>query len=931
MSATPPAPTPPHRDDQRPDPDALLARIREEEARARRGRLKIFFGASAGVGKTYAMLSAAKRLHEQGVDVVVGVVETHGRAETEAMAAGLQHLPPRQIPYRGQVLKEFDLDAALARKPQLILVDELAHSNVEGSRHPKRWQDVEEMLAAGIDVYSTVNVQHLETLNDVVSGITGVRVWETIPDRVFDAADEVVLVDLTPDELLQRLKEGKVYLANQAERAIRNFFRKGNLIALRELALRRTADRVDVEMLRFRRDQSVSHVWQTRESLLACIGPGGDGDRVVRTAARMAGRLEVPWQAVFVDTPATVRLAEAQRNELFGLLKLAQSLGAETASLSGERPVDTLVRFARDHNLTRVLVGRTPARRWRPWRRSFAERLARQAPDLEITTIAVTGRARSRRAGDAAAAPPPPWQGYAWSAGVCALTAVVAAPLYAMFELPNIVMLFLLAVVLVAVRFGRGPAVLASFLSVAEFDFFFVPPRFSFAVSDVQYLLTFGVMLTVALIAGQLTAGLQYQARMATHRERRVRALYEMARDLSGALLTEQIAEICDRFMATEFGARSLLLLVDEEGRVQAPRGAAATTGEAARAPVLAAASGRRAAGEIQVELGLAQWAVDHGEAAGLGTDTLPASPVLYLPLKAPMRVRGLLAVEPESPAPLRGPEQGRLLDTVARLIAIALERIHYVEVAQQSTLQMESERLRNSLLSAISHDLRTPLSVLVGLAESLELTQPTARQSAIIHDIREQGRRLRSLVENLLDMARLQAGRVALNRQWHALEELVGTALRAMAPMLGPRVVSVRLPADLPLVEVDAALFERVLCNLLENAAKFTGPSSHIDIGARADEAHVTMWMDDDGPGLPAGRQEEIFEKFERGEKESSTPGVGLGLAICRAIVEAHGGRIWGENRPGGGARFLIELPRGNPPPVEPETAEAAVHGDAP
>ncbi len=909
----------------RPDPDALIARIREDAARALRGRLKIFFGASAGVGKTYAMLSAARRLCDGGLDVVVGVVETHGRSETEAMAAGFERLPLRDASVRGRSLQEFDLDAALARRPALILVDELAHSNIEGSRHPKRWQDVEELLAAGIDVYSTINVQHLETLNDVVSGITGIQVRETVPDRVFDLADEVVLVDLTPDELLQRLKQGKVYLAQQAERAVRNFFRKGNLIALRELALRRTADRVDVEMLQYRRDQSVSAFWRTRGSLLACIGPGPDGERVVRSAARIAGQLDVPWHAVWVETPRSMRAPLSQRPAALRLLKLAQSLGADTATLADSDPVGAVIGYARTRNLSRMVVGRSGAARWQPWNRSFADRLSAVAPDLEITSIAVArAKTEERPAGRDGVRPATPaaWLPYLWGTLICAAAALVAAPLYPLFELPNIVMIFLLGVVIVAVRYGRGPAVLASFLSVAEFDFFYVPPRFSFAVSDVQYLLTFGVMLVVALIAGQLTAGLQYQAQVATGRESRVRALYELARELSGALLTEQVAQICERFVAAEFDARSLLLRSDDDGRVLASAAGQASAG--AEAPAGKAV--------LAVEAGIAQWALDHGEAAGLGTNTLPASPVLYLPLQAPMRVRGVLAVEPQVAARLLGPEQTRLLETVARLIAIALERVHYVEVAQNTTLQMESERLRNSLLAALSHDLRTPLAALVGLADSLHLTQPppTVQQSAIADRIREQARRLRSLVENLLDMARLQAGRVALNRQWHSLEELVGTALDAMGESLAPRKVLVHLPADFPLVEMDAALMERVLCNLLENAAKFTGAQARIDIGAQAETGRVTIWVEDTGPGLPPGREEEIFEKFERGDKESATPGVGLGLAICRAILQAHGGTIRAENRPAGGARFILELPQGQAPRIgQDEHTELAATAD--
>jgi len=888
----------------RPDPDALIARLRADAARAGRGRLKIFFGASAGVGKTYAMLAAARRLHEAGSDVLIGVIETHGRGETAAMAAGLPRLALRAVSRGSHTLEEFDLDAALARKPALILVDELAHSNVPGSRHPKRWQDVEELLAAGIDVYSTVNVQHLETLNDVVSGITGIRVWETIPDRVFDGADEVVLVDLTPDELLLRLRQGKVYLAQQAERAVRNFFRKGNLIALRELALRRTADRVDVEMLQYRRDRSVAPVWQTRDSVLAAVSGGADGERVVRSAARIANRLEVPWHAAFVDVPDERRGAQQRRAAALQLLTLAQSLGADTALLPGSEPAAALVQFARDHNLSRIVLGRTRPRAWAPWRRALGERIASLAADVEVTTIAGAGRTR-RTSAEAArvsnALAGVAWRSYGASAALCALTALLATALLPVFALADVVMLFLLTVVLVGVRLGRGPAVLAALLSVAEFDFFFVPPRFSFAVADTKYLVTFAVMFAAALLAGQVTAGLNLQARVATARERRVRALYEMARELSGALLTEQIAQIGEGFVDSQFDARSCLVLADDSGRVVAP---------AAAAPA--------------VDTGIAQWALDHAEAAGLGTNTLPAHPVLYVPLKAPMRVRGLLALEPRDASRLLGPDAQRLLDTVAHLIAIALERVHYVQVAQQSTLQMESERLRNSLLAAISHDLRTPLAVLVGLADSLRLTQPppAPAQTALIDQVRDQAQRLRALVENLLDMARLQAGRVSLQRQWHPVEELVETALRAMAAALQPRRVQVQLPPDLPLIDVDAALFERVLCNLLENAAKFTGPDSRIEIGASAHAGELALWIDDNGPGLPPGREEEIFKKFERGDKESTTPGVGLGLAICRAIVEAHGGRIRAHNRDGGGARFLIELPCNRPPAAADEPA---------
>jgi len=895
--------------DGRPDPDQLLDRIKAGEARAARGKLKIFFGASAGVGKTYAMLSAARQQLRLGVDVAVGVVETHGRKETRAQLEGLECLPLKDVAYRDKTLQEFDLDGALARKPALILIDELAHTNAAGSRHPKRWQDVEELLAAGIDVYSTVNVQHLETLNDVVGGITGIRVWETVPDHVFDSADEVVLVDLPPDELLQRLKEGKVYLPQQAERAVQNFFRKGNLIALRELALRRTADRVDEQMLEYRRDQSVAPVWQTRESMLACIGPGPGGDRIIRSTARFAARLGVPWHVIYVETPALQRLSGPQRQRILRNLQLAQQMGAETETLAGSDAVSGVVDYARKHNLSRVLVGREQISPWRPWLRSFADRLGRQAPDLEVIQVAhdvgqiaapVDGAAEEGWLDRLKA----PWTSYAMSALVCAVATLFAAPLHSVFDLTNIAMLFLLAVVLVSVRYGLGPSVMASFFTVAAFDFFFVPPRLTFAVSDVQYLLTFAVMLAVSLVTSQLTTGLKYQARVAGRREQRVRALYEMSRDLSGALLPEQIAEIAQRFAQTELDARCALLPADEANHLMPP---VATP-----------------AGNPAVDKDIAQWAYERENEAGCGTDTLPGHPLLYLPLKAPMRTRGVLAVAPRDPGRVLPPEQRRLLDTFARLIAISLERVHYVEVAQDTTVQMESERLRNSLLSAISHDLRTPLAVLVGLADSLALTQPplTGPQREIATSLRQEALRMNSQVNNLLDMARLQAGAVKLNRQWQPLEEVVGSALQTVRSLTAGHTIQVRLPEHLPLLAFDAVLIERVLSNLLENALKYTPADSTITIGAQQVDDQVRVWVEDDGPGLPAGREEGLFEKFERGQKESATPGVGLGLAIARAIVEAHGGRIHAENRAGGGARFVFTLPCGQPPQIDTQEA---------
>ena len=910
-------------DKQRPDPDTLLAQVQAQERRAVRGKLRIYFGASAGVGKTYAMLAAARKLQADGQAVLVGVVETHGRSETAAMLAGLDVLPPKLVEYRGKSIAEFDIDAALERRPPLILMDELAHTNAPGSRHPKRWQDVEELLDAGIDVLSTVNVQHLESLNDVVGGITGIRVGETVPDTVFDDADEVVLVDIPADELLARLKGGKVYQAQQAERASKNFFRKGNLIALRELALRRTADRVEDDVRAYRVEQSINGIWKTGAALLACVGPRPGGEHTVRSAARLAGQLGTEWHAIYVETPTLQRLPAAQREQILNTLKLARDLGASTAVISGADIAAAAVEYARGNNLSKIVMARGHPT-W-PWRTPHIKSIARQAPDIDLIEI---GEASTEPApAKPAAAEEPDGEidnsgrakrrllGYGGAAAASLATALAATPLLAYLDLANIAMLFLLVVVLVAVRFGRGPSVLATCVCVACFDFFFVPPRFTFAVSDFQYVITFVVMLAVGLITGHLTAGLRFQARVASHREARSRALYEFARELSGALQTEQIYETTQGFIQRAFRARSVLLLPDDDGRLLPPP--TVPGGAKAQLSVL--------------DTGIAQWSFDRAEVAGLGTDTLPASRIFYLPLVAPMRTRGVLAIEPEQRRWILIPEQRQQLDTFAALAAIALERVHYIEVAQNALVNMESERLRNSLLAALSHDLRTPLTSLVGLSESLVGSKPALSEAqldvaAALHD---EALRMSALVSNLLDMARIQSGEVKFNLQWHALEEVVGSALRASASQLKGHQVGTELPAGLPLVRFDAVLVERVLCNLLENAAKYTPAGSRIVVTAALHGVWLNVMVYDDGPGLPHGREEAIFEKFTRGERESAKPGVGLGLAICRAIVEAHGGSIQAAESPAGGAAFVFTLPLGTPPAMPDLDAERIGNND--
>jgi two-component system, OmpR family, sensor histidine kinase KdpD len=891
----------------RPDPDDLLAQLRAEEGRAGRGKLRIYFGASAGVGKTYAMLAAARREHQAGRDLVVGLVETHGRSDTALLAEGLPPLQRRRLPHQGRELEEFDLDAALARRPAILLVDELAHSNVPGSRHAKRWQDVQELLDAGIEVWSTLNVQHLESLNDTVGAITGIRVHETVPDTVLDEADEVVLVDVTPEELIARLKAGKVYLPQQAERAAQNFFRKGNLIALREIALRRTAEHVEDDVRRWRVEQSIAPVWNTGGAILACVGPNEGAEQGVRTAARLAGQLNVRWHAAYVETPKLRQLAPARRDRILAVLRLAEELGAATAVLAGNDVAAELVAHAQEMNCAVIVTGRPAAAAgWRRiGRRTMTRQLATLAPALDIVEVGRGDSARRlpalvQRAAAAEEAPrarSEPWPRYAWAAASSIAVTLVCTPLHSVFDLANIVMIYLLAVVGVAMRLGRGPAALAAFLNVAAFDFFFVSPRLSFAVSDVQYLVTFGVMLGVGLLTGQLTAGLRFSAHIAQSREQRAQSLFELARDLSGALLASQVAELGEAAVRRHFGGQARVLLPDARDALVVPEGL-----------------------PEGFDASVADWAFRNGQPAGLATTTLAAQAWHYVALQAPMRVRGVLALCPAQPRWLFIPEQRRQLDTLARQVAIALERVHYVEIAQQAVVDMESERLRNTLLAAISHDVRTPLTALIGLAESLRQSQPrlAPSQAANAQAIAEQARELAALVNNLLDMARLQSGRVNLRLEWQSVEEAVGSALRAARTALAGQAVKTDIPPGLPLVEFDAALIERVLVNLLENAARHG--RAPIEVAARAPAGELLLRVRDHGPGLPvqlAGRESQLFEKFTRGQSESATPGVGLGLAICKAVVDAHGGRIEAANAPGGGAEFTVRLPRREPPAV--------------
>lgn len=892
----------------RPDPDQLLASVKAEEAKGRRGKLRIFFGASAGVGKTYSMLEAARGLRASGGDIVVGYVEPHGRVETERLLEGLEQIPTVAIDYRGTIRREFDLDAGLKRRPAILVVDELAHSNlIEGDpppRHAKRWQDIEELLDQGINVWTTVNVQHLESLNDLVAQITGVRQRETIPDRIFDEADEIELIDLPPEDLIARLKAGKVYVPEQAATAIERFFRKPNLIALRELALRRVADRVDAAARASALADRTSRAWMARDRVLVAIGPDEQAEQVVRAGKRIADRFDAHWTVVYVETPNLLRLSAVERNRRIDLLRLAELLGAETVTLDGPSAAQALFEYARTRKATRLVIGAPKRRGWRGWfRRSTTHELVRRARGFDVITIGVADEERpSQRTAERSepeVAVPVHWNRYAWALATSTIATGIAFAMFPHFELANIVMAYVLASTVAAIRFGLGPAVVAAVMNVIAFDFCFVPPRFTFSVADAQYIVTFSVMLIVAVTIANLMASVRQQTRVAGARERRTASLYAMSRELAATRGVSSMARVAVRHVTEVFDCKAVVLMPDDKGKLHYPN----------EAPVERSLKA--------ADLSIAQWVVDHGKRAGLGSDTLPAAPALYVPLGDERQRLGALAVLPENRRRILLPEQRHLLETFAGQLGLAMERAQLAEAAETSRVAAETESLRNTLLASISHDLRTPLAVIAGAGSTLaqrgrELDDEA--RSTLAHSIETKAQEMADVVSNVLDLMRFESGQIVLRREWQTLDDLVGSALARTRERLRQHAVNLSLPADLPPLHVDATLIIQVFVNLLDNVAKYTPPGTCVHISARVQEEVVRVIVDDEGPGLPPTGRDRLFDKFQRGRDESAVVGAGLGLAICRTIVRAHGGEIEAGDRPGGGARFQFTLPTQEP-----------------
>jgi len=901
----------------RPDPDALLAQVEQEERTPGRGWLKIFLGASPGVGKTFTMLESARLLQAAGKDVVVGLVETHGRAETARLLEGLEILPRRDVEYHGVRLTEFDLDAALARKPDVLLLDELAHTNAVGSRHARRWQDAEELLAADIDVHGTLNIQHVESLNDVVAQITGVVVRETVPDALLDRADEIELVDVSADVVIQRLREGKVYLPDQAQRALDRFFRRGNLFALRELALRETARRVDAQLLGYRKARGISDTWPAAERVLVCVGPNPASARLVRAGRRMASALRADWVAAYVQTPAADRQSARDRDAALANLRLAESLGGRAVTLHGHRASDEIIAYARANNVTRLLVGKPTHPRWRD--RVFGslhDALIRGSGDIDVYVITGEEAEPSRERARPAPRPAASLRDVGGAALVILLVTALGLVLRSRLTTIDVAMLYLLGVVVAASRYPQTAAVSASVLGVAAFDFLFVPPYYTFSVTDVRFMLTFLVMLVVAIVMSRLTSRIRRQAILSREREQRTAALFELSRELAAGRSVEELATAVMRHIRLTFGAPAVVALAEGEP---------ATLRPAAGDPAFPF--------DDPKENAVARWVHEHGQLAGVGTDTLPSTRGLYVPLATSGRTIGVIGLLPDDPEALRDPDRRQLLEAFATQSAVALERALLAARREQDRVEVEAERLRASLLSSLSHDLRTPLAGIEGSATSLlqaDAALAPEAQRALLHTIVDESRRMTRLIVNLLDMMRVETGSLQVHKEWQPLEEVVGVVLIRLDQRLAGREVDVRLPDDLPLVPIDGLLMEQVFVNLLENAIKYTPPGSPVTIGALHRRDDVLVEVADRGPGVPAGQEERIFEKFRRLKVADAVGGAGLGLTICRGIVHAHGGRIWADARPDGGTAFRFTIPLHGPPrdaaPPEPEREAAPV-----
>jgi two-component system, OmpR family, sensor histidine kinase KdpD len=879
--------------DRRPSPDALLKVAQQTQ----RGRLKIFLGAAPGVGKTFEMLTAAHARLRDGLDVVIGVVETHGRTETQELVSGLTVIPRRHVEYKGRALDEMDIDAILGRRPQLVLVDELAHTNVPGSRHPKRYLDVEELIAAGIDVYTTLNIQHVESLNDVVARITRIRVRETVPDSVIDRADEIELIDLTPADLIQRLQEGKVYVPHQAERAVRHYFQAGNLTALRELALRRTAQRVDDQMVDYMRSHAIQGPWAAGERLLVCIEGGGKASSIVRHAKRLADQLHAPWSAISVETPRMRRATRSEADTVSAALRLAQQLGSEPVVLPGEDVADTVIDYARANNVTHIIVGKSERPRW--WQLIFGsvtQRMINRAGGINIHIIEAAPEKPPAPQLRGQTSPRRNLRPYGVSLLLVAAALGVAWGLHAVLAIGNIALVFLTAILATAVLHGLGPSLLACVASILAYNFFFLPPLYTFTIADPENVVALFFFAVVAIIASNLAARVRGQALTARTRAKTTDDLYQFSRKLAVAVTLDDLLWATAHQFALMLHVRVVLLLPDGDS--------------------IAVRAGFPPEDVLEeADLAAAKWSWERNHIAGRDSDTLPGAKWLFVPLRTGRGPVGVVGIIRDEAGPLLTPDQQRLLDALSDQAALAIERVGLARDLHQARLQAETDRLQSALLTSISHDLRTPLASILGSASSLTSKAAILDEEtrlSLLSTILEEAERLNRFIGNLLDMTRLESGAVRPRDSLAVLSDVVGAALQRAGKILASHTMEVDLPAGLPMLEFDMVLFEQVLFNLLDNAAKYAPAGSRIEIRARRVEDTVTLRVIDEGDGIPETDLERVFDKFYRAHgADRRRAGTGLGLAICRGFVEAMGGTITASNRTDRrGAVITVTLP---------------------
>ena len=873
------------------DPDLLLKKADREK----HGRLTVFLGAAAGVGKTCAMLQAARKQIEAGRDLVIGWVETHGRQDTAAMQAGLPSIPPQKLVYRGKEFMEMDLDAILQRKPQIVLVDELAHTNVKGSRHIRRFQDVEELLAAGIEVYTTLNVQHIESLKDIVEHITGVRIWETVPDAVLENADRVQLIDIAPQDLRQRLQDGKIYAAPQAERALQGFFREGNINALRELALRFTAQQVDQQMDEYMQNHAIKGPWPAMEKIMVCVSASPFSADLIRAAKRMAAAQKVDWYALHIHTGNDEEVQELNQERLQRNLQLAAELGGIVVARTGSNIVQQMLAFAREKNIAHILVGKPLYRCWKDWFRGgdLVDRLIKQSSGIQIHVI--HGQKENDPVRKVRVQPHPSGKNF-WSyiKGLGMLVLVTAfCQAVGPLELVNTAMLYLLPVLLSAFWWGRGPSYSTAIFSVIIMDLLYIPPLYSFSITDIRFLWTGLIFLLVGFVSGGQTERLRREVALTEAESRRTQALYEFSRDIAGTVDLHDVVEKLVRTAGKALQREVIVFLPDADGSLK-----------------MAAQSGN--SNELQSNAWeTIAWVFAHGQAAGKFTDTVPSAAYMYLPLQAQDAVIGVLALQMVETKMYA--EQSRLIEAWTHMAALAIERIKLTHEASRAALLAESERLSTALLNSISHELKTPLAAILGSVSTLQDTEialPEGIKNELYDSIKSSSMRMERIVSNLLDTARLESGTMKIKTDWCDMQDIVGVALHHLQETLGKRTIRTRIPAGLPFVRGDCVLLEQVLVNLLDNANKYSPPEQPIEIAVAQEDRQLVVSVADFGDAIPEQETELIFHKFYRGSKKKTAPGTGLGLSICKSIIEIHGGKIWVVNLVPRGKRFIFTLP---------------------